>query len=127
MWVSLAICGRLVTFPLISLRQKYSIAWFSVSRMPASVDEGFRSCSCIGDPLGDPSGDPSDESLGDPLGDPSDESLGDPSGDPLDESLGDPLGVSGDPSDESLGDPLGEAEGVKICGFISVSLAFSTL
>src|SRR4030095_11926859 len=92
-WVSLEICGRLVTFPLISLRQKYSIAWFSVSRTPASAGEGFRSCSCIGDPLGDPS----DESLGDPSGDPSDESLGDPSGDPSDESLGDPSGESGDP------------------------------
>src|SRR5262245_35387410 len=108
MWVSLAICGRLVTFPLISLRQKYSIAWFSVSRTPASADEGFRSCSCIGDPSGDPSG----ESLGDPSG----ESLGDPSG----ESLGDPSG-------ESLGDPLGEVGDVKICGFISISLAFSRL
>src|SRR5215510_8179590 len=111
MWVSLAICGRLVTFPLISLRQKYSIAWFSVSRTPASADEGLRSCSCIGDPLGDPS----DESLGDPLGDPSDE------------SLGDPLGVSGDPLGDPSGDPLGEAEGVKICEFISISLAFSRL
>src|SRR5262247_3241724 len=110
MWVSLAICGRLVTFPLISLRQKYSIAWFSVSRTPASADEGLRSCSCIGDPLGDPS----DESLGDPLGDPSDESLGDPLGVPSDESLGDPLGdplgVSGDPLGDPSGDPLGEAE-----------------
>src|SRR5262245_12720487 len=115
MWVSLAICGRLVTFPLISLRQKYSIAWFSVSRTLASADEGFRSCSCIGDPLGDPS----DESLGDP----SDESLGDPSGESLGDPSGAPSGESGDPS----GDPLGEVEGVKTCGFISISLAFSRL
>src|SRR5262249_23245821 len=98
-WVSLAICRRLVTFPLISLRQKYSIAWFSVSRIPVSANKGCRSCSCRGDSLGD--------SLDDPIGDPSDDSLDVSIGDPL----GDPLDVLGD----RLGDPLGEAKGVEIC------------